>query len=91
MMTVQQYEISFNHLSRFAAPLIATLNERIWRFARGLKLRIHHDVLAIELLTNEENVTKAFFSENMNRQIKGDEARDHSVQSRQKRGNPTLS
>lgn len=89
-MTVQQYEIRFNHLSRFATPLIATLKGRIRHFVRGLKLHIHHDVLAIELLTYEENVMKAFFSEDMNRQIKVDEARDHSVQSRQKRGNPTL-
>lgn len=77
-MTVHQYEFRFNQLSRFVGPLIAAPKVRIRHFIRGLKPHIRNDVLAIKLLTFEENMKKTFFSKHMHRQIRTDKARDQS-------------
>ena len=39
-LTVQEYEIQFTHLSRFAAALIKPDSERVRRFIKGLRLDI---------------------------------------------------
>lgn len=49
-MSVQQYEIRFNQLSRFAPILVVTPAERIRRFVSGLKPKIRRDVASIDLL-----------------------------------------
>lgn len=69
-MTVQQYEIRFNELSRFALALVAPTEQHMTRFVRGLEPKIYKDITSVDLLTFEENMKKAFLSEDRASMIK---------------------
>lgn len=48
-MIIQQYEIRFTQLSRFAPNLVATRAQRILRFVRGLNCQIYMAVTSVDL------------------------------------------
>ena len=56
-LPVQQYEISFNHLSRFTENLIQPELERVQRFIKGLQADIKMQVQCSKL-TNYDDVVK---------------------------------
>ena len=62
-MPVQEYEISFTHLSRFAENLIKPESERIRRFIKGLRADIKMQVQSKEPTDYDDVVKKAYWAE----------------------------
>lgn len=63
-------------MSRFAIKLVAKQFERIWHFVRGRRPRIRRHVLSVNLTTFEENMKKAFWSKDIEREISVDDTTD---------------
>ncbi|KAJ6827913.1 uncharacterized protein M6B38_366035 [Iris pallida] len=50
-MTVAQYTSEFTRLSRFAENLVRALEERAWRFKKGLTRKLRHAVAISQAMT----------------------------------------
>lgn len=58
-MTVDQYEVKFAHLSRYAPKLIEDLVDKAKRFRDGLKLDIRSQLEPLNLKDNNELYERA--------------------------------
>ena len=62
-LTVQEYEIQFTRLSRFASALIKPDSEKVCRFIRGLRPDIKLQVQQSKLTEYDAVVKKAYWAE----------------------------
>ena len=62
-LPVQEYEISFTHLSRFTENLIKPESEKIRRFIKGLRADIKMQVQSKELTDYDDVVKEAYWAE----------------------------
>ena len=62
-LPVQEYEISFTHLSRFAENLIQPELERVRRFIKGLRADIKMQVQRSRLTNYDDVVKEAYWAE----------------------------
>ena len=60
ILTVQEYEILFTRLSRFASALIQPESEKVRRFIRGLRTNIKLQVQQSQLTEFDAVVKKAY-------------------------------
>ena len=63
VLTVQEYEIQFTRLSRFASALIQPESEKVRRFIRGLRPDIKLQVQQSQLTEYDVVVKKAYWAE----------------------------
>ena len=62
-LPVQEYEISFTHLSKFAENLIKPKSERVRRFIKGLRADIKMQVQRSKLTNYDDVVKEAYWAE----------------------------
>ena len=79
--SVVQYEAEFLALARYAPQLIPTVEERCYRFLRGLREELRHPLVPLEIRDFSRLVEKARLLENdlLSSQLPGDSGRKRFV------------